>query len=240
MKFLFALLFAAIPFCAHAQVTNNYLKGKELAEGHGMPIALVFTGSDWSERSQEVLEVLSSHHLSTEMVIVQVDFPELSRQEKGVLLQNHALKERYKIQHFPTVVLIDTAGNEISRLGFPIENVSDYGAHLKQIGRRYFLLQKRFEKAKEAKEKGELKLCYEEAKKLGAERLASTILDVGYKAVPELMFEKYCKVQGTKEGKVLKAALQNIDDDQIQSRLSLMEIHTGRTLRKVLSKESPD
>ena len=223
MKYFVTFVLGISTLLASTHVTNDYSKGKDLAEGHSLPLALVFTGSDWSEPSKALMETLTNESLVSELVIVQIDFPELNRQEKEILSQNHALKEKYHINHFPTVVLIDREENEMTRLGFPIQNVSDYAEHLKQIGRRYFLLQKRFEKAKQEKAKGELKVCYQEAKELGAEFLAKMILEEGYQEIPELMLEKYLTLQNSPEGETLKNKLKQIKNDEIQTRLTLLE-----------------
>lgn len=222
MKFLLSFLFTLSSLLATTHVTNDYSKGVDLAKGHSLPLALVFTGSDGSEPTQSLMKALRDEALASELVIVQVDFPELNRQEEAILSQNHALKEKYNVDHFPTVVLIDREENEMARLGFPLQDVSDYAEHLKQIGRRYFLLQKRFEKAKQEKGKGELKLCYEEATKLGAIHLAHTILEEGYRDVPSLMLEKYATLEASPEKESLKTQLMQINDPDIQSRLTLL------------------
>lgn len=223
MKYLLSFLLAAATLLASPHVTNDYSKGVELARGHSLPLALVFTGSDWSEPSKTLMESLISESLSSEIVIVQVDFPELNRQEEVFLSQNHALKEKYNVNHFPTVVLIDRNENEVTRLGFPVKNVSDYAEHLKQIGRRYFLLQKRFEKAKQEKAKGELKLCYHEAQDLGAHALANAILKEGYQEVPELMLEKYCTLENSPQKEALRKELKRCKSSEIQTRLALID-----------------
>ena len=208
---------------AGAHITKDYSKGKDLSEGHNLPMALIFTGSDWSESSQALITEVLKENISSEMVIVQVDFPELNTQNKAILSQNHNLKEKFQVEYFPMVVLLDKNENEITRLGYPIHGTQDFGHYLKEVGRRYFLLQKRFEEAKQKKNKGELKICYDEAREMGASGLAATIMEFGYQDSPELMLEKYITLIGMDEGKQLRKTLQTVRNKEIQRRLALLD-----------------
>ncbi len=208
---------------ASPYVTEDFSKGKDLSEGYNLPMALVFTGSDWSESSKKLIREVCEKNLSTQLVIVQVDFPELNRQSEAILSQNHELKEKFQVVNFPTVILLDEKQNEITRMGYPIDEVEDFALHLRDIGRRYFLLQKRFEEAKEKKALGELKVCYHEAKEMGGENLANAILEFGYRDSPDLMLEKYITLIGTKEGEKLRKSLEKVESREIQSRLALLE-----------------
>lgn len=236
LKRLF-LFFIWGTLCASPQVTKDFSKGKDLAEGHGLPIALVFTGSDWSEPSQSLIEEMFENTPS-EMVFVQVDFPEINGQSTDVLIQNQALKEKFGIENFPTVVLINSQEEEITRMGYPIRGVEDFGKHLRQAGRRYYLLERRFEEAKRQKSVGELKVCYFEARALGAKALAHAILEEGGE-IPELMLEKYIALQGTEEGATLRKQLNQLATKEITEQLALLDFQEGKgteVLEKAIEK----
>lgn len=227
--FMFNVVFAA------PHVTESYSKGKDLSEAHCLPIALVFTGSDWSEPSKTLMDELVKENFSSDLIIVQVDFPDLNSQSKEILSQNHNLKEKFQVESFPTVILLDEKQYEITRLGYPIYGDQSFAYYLKGAGRRYFLLQKRFEEAREKKNRGELKICFDEAKKMGAKVLATNILECGYQDCPELMLEKYIPLIGTKEGADLQKTLVAIEDEEIQKRLALLdfqETHSPTSLEQ--------
>ena len=152
-------------------------------------------------------------------------------QSEAILTQNRVLKEKYGVENFPTIVLLNSKEEEISRMGYPIEGVGDFGKHLKEVGRRYYLLEKRFEEAKQSKKVGELKYCYEEARSMGAKSLARTILNVGGDVVPELMLEKYIALRGTKEGNALRAALNAIESREVASRLALLDFQEKNSIK---------
>ncbi len=223
MKYLLSFLFLLTPLLASPHVTEDFSKGKDLAQGHNLPMALLFTGSDWSEPSKKLIAEVFEKNLSSQLVIVQIDFPELNTQNEVILSQNHDLKEKFQIENFPTVILLDEEQNEITRLGYPINGVEDFTSRLKEVGRRYFLLQKRFKEAKRKKASGELKICFNDAKGMGAETLANAILDFGYMDSPDLMLEKYITLLGTEEGNELRKSLEKVESREIQSRLALLD-----------------
>ncbi|QVL58160.1 MAG: hypothetical protein KFB93_03520 [Simkaniaceae bacterium] len=230
MKRFIPLIFLLVNTAfASPHVTEDFFKGKDLSEGHHLPMALVFTGSDWSESSKELIAEVFEENLSSEIVLVKVDFPELNTQSKEILSQNHELKEKFHVETFPMVILLDEEQNEITRLGYPIQGVSDFGHYLKEMGRRYFLLQKRFEEAKRKKNKGELKVCFIEAKEMGATTLSEAILNFGFKDSPELMLEKYITIMGTEEGKELRKTLMAMENKEIQTRLALLEFQESES-----------
>lgn len=214
---------------AGAHITKDYSKGKDLSEGHHIPMALIFTGSDWSESSQALMTEILKENLSSEMVIVQIDFPELNTQTREILSQNHELKEKFQVKSFPMVILLDEKENEMTRLGYPIQGIQDFGHYLKGMGRRYFLLQKRFEEAQKKKNKGELKICFDEAREMGARALATTIMEFGYQDSPELMLEKFITLIGTAEGENLRKTLLMVKNKEIQRRLALLEFQQSNS-----------
>ncbi len=230
MKLSIIFLFLSGVLFASPQVTKDYLKGRDLAQGHDLPLALVFTGSDWSERSKILIEEIFKK-LPSELIFVQVDFPEINTQSEATLTQNRVLKEKYGVENFPTIVLLNSKEEEISRMGYPIKGVGDFGRHLKEVGRRYYLLEKRFEEAKQSKKVGELKYCYEEARSMGAKSLARTILNEGGDVVPELMLEKYIALRGTKEGNALRAALNAMESREVASRLALLDFQEKNSVK---------
>jgi len=231
-KLSLGLFFFWIGAFASPQITHDYEKGRDLAAGHNFPLTLIFTGSDWSESSKELIqEILDSPF--TEAIFVQVDFPELNTQSASILSQNAELKEKYCIESFPTVVLLNSNEEEIARMGFPISGVDDFGDHLKQAFRRYSLLERRFEEAKKSKSIGELKVCYLEARSMGAQILAEEVLSEGKDLVPELMMQRYIATRNTPEGKVLKKKIEGLKKKEIASQLALLAFQDGEGVESI-------
>lgn len=217
MRFLFCLLIIGkiwgSPLNVHV-LTKDYQKGKEVAEGHALPMALIFTGSDWSEASEELIEELMHAQPPKELVCIQVDFPELNFQEVSQLKENHLLREKYSVEQFPLVLVTEPGGEEITRMGYPIEGVENFFHHLESVSRRCQLLKIRFEKAQQDKNRGELKLCFEEARTLGFETLQKEII-----CLRALMLEKYLATGD----EALRKKLSVVATQDIKTRLALID-----------------
>ena len=95
------------PAIAHAQ-----------AKREGKLVMMDFTGSDWCgwciKLDKEVFskpEFLA--YAKTNLVLMEVDFPQrkkLSGEQKKI---NDALARKYKIEGYPTIVLVDGDGNRV-------------------------------------------------------------------------------------------------------------------------------
>ncbi|MGE0832660.1 MAG: hypothetical protein AB7N99_08430 [Simkaniaceae bacterium] len=235
MKFLSLFLIATSMLSATPLMTDNYVKGKDIAEAHALPMALIFTGSDWSENCKGLLKEIFAAELPKEWVFVHIDFPELNVQPQEILEQNHTLKDRYNIHAFPTVVLVGTDRNEITRLGYPLPGISSFAHHLQNLGHRYLLLKKRFEKAKKDRSAGELNLCFQEARALGSEVLAKEILRVGTEEVqvPELVLEKYTALVGAgkmEEALALRQVLLEEGKEETLERMALLDFQEKESI----------
>ncbi|MCB1107407.1 MAG: hypothetical protein KDK76_04850 [Chlamydiia bacterium] len=226
-QYLFLFFWSVVWAAPH--IAKDYWRGKDLAESHQLPMALVFTGSDGLEPSQTLVDEVF-RNAPSEFIFVRIDDPNLKTQSETLIIQNQALKEKYEIEQFPTLVLVDLNEQEIARLGYPIEGVSDFGKHLREIGRRYFLLQKRFDEAKKKKGLGELKMCFDEAQKLGAKGVMREIIEEGKEEVPELMLEKYLTLRDGEERKELLEKLSRCNHQGVTLRLALLDFQEKGSL----------
>jgi protein disulfide-isomerase len=84
------------------------------------PILLNFTGSDWCGWCKRMqAETLGQkafiNYATTNLLLVELDFPENIPQTKERKEANEALKQRYDVHGFPTFVLVDADGKELGR-----------------------------------------------------------------------------------------------------------------------------
>ncbi len=89
----------------------------EQAKKEGKLVMLEFTGSDWCPPCIMMKkEVFSKDEFlegaSESYVLVHLDFPQ---GDEAVYKKNEKYLETYKIEGFPTVVLLDAEGDEFSR-----------------------------------------------------------------------------------------------------------------------------
>ncbi len=102
------------------------------------PVLVNFTGSDWCYWCQllsgEVFEKEAFLKFAGDnFVLLKVDFPQKTKLPQGVQKANQSLAEKYGIQGFPTIVLIDDKGEEITRTGYQEGGAEVYVKHLKEL-----------------------------------------------------------------------------------------------------------
>lgn len=130
MHFLFlATLWITASFTALAAAPkeltwqSDYKTALKLAEEQKKPLILFFTGSDWCSycnmMEQEVLsrpEFIEA--VSQNFVFLKLDFPMRKQQSADLTTQNKALLEKYNIEGFPTLVVLDSHGQIIGTVGY--------------------------------------------------------------------------------------------------------------------------
>jgi thioredoxin-related protein len=83
-------------------------------------VLLDFTGSDWCpwciKFDNETLDTDKfAQYAKTNLELVLADFPNKKPQSDALKAANAALKDKYKIEGFPTYVLLNADGKEIGR-----------------------------------------------------------------------------------------------------------------------------
>lgn len=85
------------------------------------PIVLFFTGSDWCNPCHQFEDnVFNSERFidaaADKFVFIKVDMPRYKPQDPQQKKQNTALLDKYDVDGFPTVVVVDRKHNQITRL----------------------------------------------------------------------------------------------------------------------------
>lgn len=89
----------------------------------GKPILADFTGSDWCtwciKLKKDVFETPEFKSWASENVtLLELDYPKRGIQSPAIRKQNSELKDRYAIQGYPTVLLLDDQGEIMGKLGY--------------------------------------------------------------------------------------------------------------------------
>lgn len=110
---------------------TNYEAALAQAAKENKPLLLDFTGSDWCG----ACIALSNKVFSTKefkdwaknnVVLVELDFPQ-KPQAPDLARQNMALQSQYGIEGFPTLVLLNAKGKEITRkVGYGGESPAEF------------------------------------------------------------------------------------------------------------------
>lgn len=89
----------------------------------GKPILMDFTGSDWCGWCIKLKEeVFSTAEFKTwaekNVVLLEVDFPRANPLPEAHAKQNEELAAKYEVQGFPTIVFVDSKGEQLTTLGY--------------------------------------------------------------------------------------------------------------------------
>lgn len=89
----------------------------------GRPVLLNFTGSDWCvwchRLRDEVFQTPFFTQYATEsLALVELDFPREKTLSPELRKQNEALAEKFRVNSYPTIILLGTDGKELARLGY--------------------------------------------------------------------------------------------------------------------------
>lgn len=136
--------FAVYSVCVAAMVSISFAKAPKgwetdvdaalaLAKKEKKAVMLEFTGSDWCPPCIMMgKEVFSKEEFvkaaSEKYVLVHLDFP---KGDKALAEKNQPLLEKYKVDGFPTVVLLNSEGVEFTR--FPASKYPKVKLFLDQL-----------------------------------------------------------------------------------------------------------
>ncbi len=93
----------------------DYQKALERARTEKKEVLLDFTGSDWCIWCQKLEKDLFDQSLfqkfaKENLVLLKVDFPQNKEQSDVLKKQNDQLQKQYRVEGFPTLILLDSEG----------------------------------------------------------------------------------------------------------------------------------
>ena len=137
LAFAFALLVAA-PARAELNWLTDFPKAQQEAKASHKLLLINFTGSDWCPWclrlhrdvfSKPEFESYARDHL----VLVMADFPRAKPLSKEVRQQNQQLAQRFGIDGFPTIVILNGEGKQVGALGYVPGGVTAFIDELKRM-----------------------------------------------------------------------------------------------------------
>ncbi len=117
---------------------TDFEKAKKLAKEKNLPIVIDFSGSDWCGWCIKLEEEVFSKDefkkwAKKNVILFLADFPQAIEQTEKVKKQNNDLAKNYKVQGFPTVVVLDKTGKLIDKTGYQAGGAKKYIEHLEKI-----------------------------------------------------------------------------------------------------------
>jgi thioredoxin-related protein len=117
---------------------TDFEKAKAEAAARKVPIVADFSGSDWCgwciKLNREVFSQPEfKAYAGRDAVLFEADFPRDKPQTEALKKQNRELAERYGVEGFPTVLLLDAEGKVLARTGYRPGGAAAYVEYLKTI-----------------------------------------------------------------------------------------------------------
>ena len=102
---------------------TSYEQAQKEAQSKNRLLLMDFTGSDWCGWCIMLdKEVFSKpefkEYANKNLVLVELDFPRAKQIDKDLLHKNMELAEKFQIEAFPTIIVINSDGKVIGSLGY--------------------------------------------------------------------------------------------------------------------------
>lgn len=100
---------------------ESYATAQRIAAEHDEAVLVVFTGSDFCKPCKDLKrKVLDSDEFMAwtegKVVLLELDYPRETKQSAAIKEQNEALKQRYQITRYPTILLLDHNGDVLGQI----------------------------------------------------------------------------------------------------------------------------
>lgn len=118
--------------------TTDHRAALAEAKEQNKKVFMFFTGSDWCVWCKRLqAEILSTpefaRYAADNLVLLELDFPQRTRQSSEVKSQNASLARRYQIQGYPTVIVLDENGKALGQLGYQPGGPTAFISRLKSL-----------------------------------------------------------------------------------------------------------
>jgi thioredoxin-related protein len=116
----------------------DFAQAQARAAKEGKFLLVDFSGSDWCgwciKLDKEVFSKAEFQaYAKDKLVLALVDFPRKTPLPEKAAAANKALASKYKVEGFPTVILMLPDGTEVARTGYQEGGPVAYVAHLKEL-----------------------------------------------------------------------------------------------------------
>lgn len=223
---------------------DDFAKAQELSQKQQRPLLIAFLGPDWCPCSDKLEEeILMSRTflsaLNEQVIFLRVDIGENYDHENSML---NTLKEQYRIETCPSLVLVAPTGQEIAKIEYlPLEG-KEFAVYIKGVLSDYCRVN---ELAKGnllgSLQADELKALYTQAGKFADATFKNILLEEGLKAdkSPYFLIEQYGRLLAedgikSKKSKVLrnKIIARDINNEQgYRRQIALMDFEALATVK---------
>lgn len=101
---------------------TNMAEAQKIATAENKDLLVNFTGSDWCvwciRLKKEVFSQTAFSAAAKDFVLVEIDFPQKKPQSDSEKKLNRELADKYKIEGYPTVLLMNANGEVYAKTGY--------------------------------------------------------------------------------------------------------------------------
>jgi len=142
MKSFMLAVAACLLWAAGAQAQDawltNYDQALKKAKSEHKLLLMDFTGSDWCgwciKLKKEVFDTPEfQKYAEKELVLLEVDFPNSIPQTPEQKAANEKLAQKYNIQGYPTIIVLNGREKQVGELGYMQGGPSAFIAELKKL-----------------------------------------------------------------------------------------------------------
>ncbi len=138
---LVASLLLAAPAFAELSWTTDLPKALEKAKSENKLVMMDFTGSDWCgwciKLNKEVFSTPEfAEYAKKNLVPVEVDFPHKKALSAELEKANLELQKKYKIEGFPTIIVLNSQGKQVGELGYEAGGPKNFIAKLDALKKK--------------------------------------------------------------------------------------------------------
>jgi thioredoxin-related protein len=125
-KLIATLLLVTFVVGLHAESgewLTDFSVAKKKAKEENKPILALFTGSDWCPwcikwEKEAFSQPEFKNYARTNLVLLFVDFPDKKPLPKAQARANEVLQQKFKIEEYPTVVMLDSNGKKLGSFNY--------------------------------------------------------------------------------------------------------------------------
>jgi thioredoxin-related protein len=132
-------LFLLLAFCAVCQTLRSenleWFTDAEAAQAKAKAenklVLLDFTGSDWCMWCQRLKRNVFddpefAQYAQSKLILVEVDFPQHKTLPEAQQQANARLEKTHRINSYPTIILLDSDGKQVARMGYVFGGASAF------------------------------------------------------------------------------------------------------------------
>ncbi len=117
---------------------TDWNEAMKMSQSYARPVVVDFTGSDWCIWCQKLEEEVFSkdefmEYAKNNFILLKVDFPREIEQSDELKAFNQQKLKEYKVEGFPTIVIINEKSQEIARTGYRPGGAEKYIKHLEEL-----------------------------------------------------------------------------------------------------------